>query len=243
MKKKLIILGIHLTVVALVLILTMVTLAWYTKNETANTSSAVITAESSDDTGLSDIVDNILHYQGQTGLGGEFDAPYIATKIIKVTQDSTFVDDAVTCELSSVRVEKADGKTIIDKTTNGFENIVDFFTMRVKVVELNDDNTVSTIKGTFYPNSDGILVNSNGEALHYQDSNYFTISPSEKPNKQTCITYIQLELIFLDETSYSRYTTPDNTEPITAFKFSDYEYMGSTFYTTFTVGIEEGSSL
>ena len=35
MKKKLILLGIHLTAVALVLILTMVTLAWYTKNDTA----------------------------------------------------------------------------------------------------------------------------------------------------------------------------------------------------------------
>ena len=84
MKKKLILLGIHLTVVALVLILTMVTLAWYTKNETVTTSNTIITAEPIDNLGITEIVENIVHYKGETGLGGELDAPYIATKIVSI---------------------------------------------------------------------------------------------------------------------------------------------------------------
>ncbi len=240
MKKKLILLGIHLMVVALVLILTMVTIAWYTNNDKASTSSAVIIAEPLDNIGIEEIpADNIKPYQGQTGLGGE-DAPYIATSIVSITYDSTNENDAVTCELSKVSVKKADGVTTIDETTTGFENIVDFFTISVTVVELNNDNTVSSKKGTYYPNSDGVLVDSQGKALCYQDEDYFSVTPSEKPNKQTCTAYLQLELIFLDKLSYDKVTNPNSTNKITAFKFSDYEYMGSTFYASFVIGVEEG---
>lgn len=235
-------LGIHLSVVALVLILTIVTLAWYTKNETANTSNAVIVAEPIDGVGLEDIVDNIVQYKGETGQGGQ-DAPYIATKIVSITQESTYVDDAVTCALSRVRVVLPDeNNTEINESTSGYENIVDLFTFRVKVVTLNEDNTVNEVKGVFYPSDDGVLVDSNGNALTYQDDNYFTVTHEALSIKKTCTSTLQLELIFLDEASYKAYTSPGSGE-ITSFAFSSYDYMGSTFYATFEIGMEEGSRL
>ena len=245
MKKKLLLLGIHLTVVALVLILTMVTLAWYTKNETAETSNAVIVAEPIDDMGITDIVDNIVPYKGQTGLGGE-DAPYVATKIIYISQESQRSTDAVTCELTNLKVKLANG-TIIDSSTSGFENMRDFFTLRVKVVTLGENNTVNEIKGVFFPNEDGILQYYDEDEeemvnLNYQDENFFTVTSNGALSlKKTCTTYFQLELIFLDENSYSIYTSANNVEQMFPFKFSDLEYMGSTFYSTFKLGLEEVS--
>ena len=244
MKKKLILVGIHLTVVALVLVLTMVTLAWYTKNDTANTSNTVITAEPIDDLGITDIVDNIVPYKGQTGLGGE-DAPYVATKIISVSQESSKYNDAVTCELTNLSVDLANGTTI-DSSTEGFENIRDFFTLRVKVVTLGENNTVDTVKGVFFPNEKGVLQYQDGDELknlRYQDSTFFNVSSDGLSLKKTCTAYLQLELIFLDEGSYSIYTSAGSNEGMTPFKFSDLEYMGSTFHATFKLGLEEVSLL
>ena len=235
MKKKLILLGIHLTAVALVLILTMVTLAWYTKNDTADTSETVITAQPIDDIGITDIVDNIVQYKGETGLGG-IDAPYVATKIIEISQESSYPNDAVTCELTNVWIKKANG-TEIKSTTEGFANIERFFTHRVKVV-YRDENNEYVVKGTFYPNENGVLVDEDGNPLTYQDENYFNVSGTFK---KQCTALIRLDLIFLDEASYVEYTTNGVTENVTAFKFSDYEYMGSTFYATFVIGMDEGS--
>ena len=237
MKKKLIFLGIHLTAVALVLILTMVTLAWYTKNDTANTSQTVITAKPIDDIGITDIVDNIVQYKGETGLGG-LDAPYVATKIIEISQESSYPNDAVTCELTNISVVKAN-KQEINGTTAGFENIEQYFTFRVKVVYL-DENNEYAVKGTFYPDENGVLVDADDKTtpLTYQDENYFNVSGTLK---KQCTALIRLDLIFLDESSYAEYTTNGVTENVTAFKFSDYEYMGSTFYATFVIGMDEGS--
>ena len=235
MKKKLIILDLHLTVVALVLILTMVSLAWYTENDKADTSSAVITAEPLDDLDITDIVDNIDHYKGQTGLGGE-DAPYIATKIIRVSQESTNADDAVTCNLENVRVVLANGKEVTTPPT-GFSSIGKCFTFRVNVVTLGEGNTVEMVKGVFYPDEKGVLRQGE-DALYYQDENYFSVSDSDSSSAKICTTHFQLEMIFLDENSYSNYITPNSNEKITPFAFSDYDYMGSKFYAVFVLGME-----
>lgn len=244
MKKKLLLLGIHLTVVALVLILTMVTLAWYTKNETAETSNAVIIAEPIDGVGITDFPDNIEAYKGQTGLGGE-DAPYIATKLIEISIESSKYNDAVTCELTNLSVDLANGTTI-DSSTKGFENIRDFFTLRIKIVTLGENNTVDTEKGVFFPNEKGVLQYQDGDELknlRYQDTTFFNVSSDGLSLKKTCSAYMQLELIFLDESSYSIYTSAGSNEGMTPFKFSDLEYMGSTFHATFKLGLEEVSLL
>ena len=45
-------------------------------------------------------------------------------------------------------------------------------------------------------------------------------------------------LYYQDENSYSNYITPNSNEKITPFAFSDYDYMGSTFYAVFVLGME-----
>ena len=78
----------------------------------------------------------------------------------------------------------------------------------------------------------------------FQDETYFSVTESiASANTKTCSTYIQLELIFLDETSYTNATAPGNTGTITPFRFSSYDYMGSTFFAKFALGMEEGSDL
>ena len=239
MKKKLILLGIHLTVVALVLILTMVTLAWYTKNETVTTSNTIITAEPIDNLGITEIVENIVHYKGETGLGGELDAPYIATKIVSISQESKHVNDAVTCALTNVSIKLANGEAVTT-APEGFDSIADAFTFRISVVTLDADNKVESVKGVFYPNENDILVDSAGKALTYQSS-FFDVD--RKVLSATCTATIRIELIFLDEASYVKYTTPDAPGEIIPFSFSDYKYMGSTFYANFSLGVDEGSQL
>ena len=101
-----------------------------------------------------------------------------------------------------------------------------------------DENNEYVVKGTFYPNENGVLVDEDGNPLTYQDENYFNVSGTFK---KQCTALIRLDLIFLDEASYVEYTTNGVTENVTAFKFSDYEYMGSTFYATFVIGMDEGS--
>ena len=239
MKKKLIFLGIHLTVVALVLILTMVTLAWYTKSETGEASNAVIVAEPLNNVSITDIVDNIIPYKGQTGLGGA-DAPYIATKILSISQESKNAGDAVTCILANVSVTLP-GETEVREE---YKDITDAFTLRVKVVELDGDNNVTNVKGIFYPDANDVLVDSEQNKLLFQDETYFSVTESNaSANAKTCSTYIQLELIFLDEASYTNATTPGNAGTITPFRFSSYDYMGSTFSARFALGMEEGSNV
>ena len=242
MKKKLIFLGIHLTVVALVLILTMVTLAWYTKSETGEASNAVIVAEPLNNVSITDIVDNIIPYKGQTGLGGA-DAPYIATKILSISQESKNAGDAVTCILANVSVTLPN-ETQITTNTEGYEDLLNSFTLRVKVVELDGDNNVTNVKGIFYPDANDVLVDSEQNKLLFQDETYFSVTESNaSANAKTCSTYIQLELIFLDEASYTNATTPGNAGTITPFRFSSYDYMGSTFSARFALGMEEGSNV
>ena len=239
MKKRLIILGIHLAVVALVLILTMVTLAWYTKNDSANTSSAVITAESQDNIGIEEIPSSNTHYSGQTGLGGE-DAPYIANKILLITQESKHTDDAVTCSLKSISVKLANGNEI-NGSTEGFSDILDAFTFRVIIVEIDENNQITNRKGVFYPSESGILVDEDKNELYFQNENFFIVEENALSNSKTCSTHILIELIFLDEESYSNYPPADENVEITPFRFSSYNYMGSTFYATFALGKEEES--
>lgn len=242
MKKKLALLGIHLTVVALVLILTMVTLAWYTKNETVDTSQVVITAEGLDQLGAVDHPDNIINYKGETGLGniGDPDAPYIATKVISIAQESKYSDDQVLCYLSNIYV-KMPNDTIINDQTEGFSNIYDAFTCRVKVVkpETDEDGKVTyTTLGVFSPNEEGMLMDEDGNPLTFQDENYFELSDYDlSENSYICSTMINIELIFLDEEGYSK----SASERTTPFLFSSYDYMGAVFYATFTLGLEQGS--
>ena len=239
MKKKLIILGIHLTVVALVLILTMVTLAWYTSSDKVEANNAVITAEPQDNINIEEIPSNINHYSGQTGLGGE-DAPYVATKIYLIRQESKHADDAVTCNLNNVSVKLANGNTITE-ATEGFSDILDAFTFRVSVVEIDENNQVTNTKGVFYPGENGILVDSDNNELYYQDENFFTVEGNAPSTTKICFTHIQIELIFLDEESYNNATSAGENAEITPFRFSSYDYMGSTFNATFALGKEEGS--
>ena len=244
MKKKLILLGIHLTVVALVLILTMVTLAWYTKSETADTSQVVITAEGLDQIGATDHPDNIINYKGETGLGGlgDPDAPYIATKVISVSYESKHADDAIICGLSNISVKLPDNAPNATDQAEDLSDVSSAFTFRVKVVEpvtdINGDTQYQTL-GIFHSNEEGILVDEEGNPLYFQNETYFEKGEyNASKNSYVCSAMLNIELIFLDEESYAK----DPADRTTPFRFSSYDYMGCTFSVNFMLGLDQGST-
>ncbi len=235
MKKKIILMSIYLVVVASVLALTTVAFAWYTSNTEVNVTPTTITSMEVEGAGVEDVVDNIAQYKGETGLGGENDKPYIATKILSVEHDVSSVSagtDVVTCNFKEFSVTLPTGEEVVD------DNITSHFTFRIVVVKLDSNNTVTYESEYYYPGADGVVVNADGKALKYSDTNYFT-PDSGTGIKKTYRGYIQLQLVFLDEQSYKNYcdTTP-GTDDITPFKFSDYQYMGSTFHASFEVGFD-----
>ncbi len=231
MKKKIILMGIYLVAIALVLALTIVTFAWYTSNKEVNVTPTSVVSMKIDGAGIEDVIDNFEQYKGETGIGGGDDAPYVATKILNVEQVSSNANDVLTCNFKSFSVRLPSGKEVVD------DAIDKHFTFRISVVEINDKKEVTNVLGTFYPSSDGIVVDEAGKALKYRDESYFTVTGSSL--KSTCSTYVQLQLIFLDEQSYQLVTDGvANEETPTPFHYSGYEYMGSTFFASFELGMD-----
>lgn len=244
MKKRLIILAIHLIVIALVLILTMVSLAWYTSSATGSANNAIITAEGVDGVGITDIADNIVHYKGETGLGGQ-DKPYVAQKIMSIEQTSKSIKDVMVCNVDDVYVIMPDN-TKITYSTEGFENIKSSITYRIKIVDIDENNQVTNVRGTFAPDENGMMINDNEaleeseRKLRYQDETYFSVEKSL--TSATCKTTAMLEIIFLDAESYVNYLD-GKIEDVTPFMFSDYDYMGAKFFIEISIGLDQDNSI
>lgn len=222
MKKKIVVLGIQLMVVAAVLILTVVSYAWYTANSSVRTENVIITSSSWTNVTISGVIDDAVPYMGQTGTGyigdsaGGADAPYRATKTMDLNCSPVGDNYAIFAELSSVTVTKSDGEVLDESNT---PNINGNFTWRLCV--LDENGGVLTVLN---PSENGFVVDTNNENSYY----YVT---------EETVIKIRFEIYFLDPISFAAWNE-SSYDAITPFAFSDYLYMGSVFGVKIQLGLD-----
>ena len=223
MKKKLLVIGIQIIVIAIVLTATAITLAWFVSNTNLEADSVSINSKEWGNAEITDVSEDIAPYIGQTGLGypgyAEEDAPYSAKKTVSVQVQPNGLNSAFYVNLDEVRIVKSDG-TSIDGTV--MEDITSCFYWQIYLL---DDNF--TVTETYYASDDGFIRSkSDGEPLKVLVSKTFNIT---------------IEVFFLDPDSYRNWNS-GAYESVNAFRFHDYEFMNAVFSLSFAIGVDKQSS-
>lgn len=222
MKKKLLVIGIQIIVIAIVLTATAVSLAWFVSNRNLEVDSVSISSKEWGNAEITDVSEDITPYIGQTGLGYpgymEEDAPYSAKKTVSVHVQPNGLNSAFYVNLDEVRIVKSDGTTIDGSV---MEDITSCFYWQIYLL---DDNF--TVTETYYASDDGFIRKSDGETLKVLVSKTYNIT---------------IEVFFLDPTSYSNWNS-GVYESVNAFRFHDYEFMNAVFSLSFAIGVDKQSS-
>lgn len=220
MKKKLLLLGIQIIVIAIVLTATAITLAWFVSNKNLEVRSVTVSSKSWGNAVITDISEDITPYIGQTGLGYpgfmEDDAPYSAKKTLSVQVKPNGLNSAFYVSLDQVTIEKSDGSKIDNSV---MEDIDSCFYWQIYLL---DDNFAIT--DTYYASDDGFIRSkTDGTTLDVLVPKTFNLT---------------IEVFFLDPVSYLNWSN-GIYESVNAFRFHDYEFMNAVFSLSFAIGVDK----
>ena len=227
LSKKVLVLLIQIFVVALALIMTVSTYAWYTSNTRVDVAQTTVQSAAGANTEIiSETSPEFDTYMGQDGTDKEDNATYYVDKNLRVTFTPLSGTSAVQINFVSIAIAKAKG--------GGHDSS-------------NDDTVIPSFTWRLLYDADGEGEN---PALVYQpDENGFAYTvingdPSYITVTEAVTMSLTFRLIYLDDESYQNYlehSAEDDTPfiNVTPFRYSGYDYMRSTFTVTFEIGVDQ----